>query len=70
MTMNENARPVILGGTEANAEFMPLVTISQLEYENLVRADEALKIVTELLQAEKDSYASVKHLKVILGITN
>ena len=44
------------------------VTISKLEYENLIRADEALKIVTELVQAEKDDYTNIKHLKVVLGV--
>lgn len=44
------------------------VSISQLEYENLIRADEMLKVVTDLVQAEKDDYANIKPLKVVLGV--
>lgn len=47
-----------------------MVSISQLEYENLIRADEALKIVTELLQAEPGDYADIKSLKIVLGVAN
>lgn len=45
------------------------VTIPQLEYENLIRADETLKIATELVQVEKDDYANIKSLKIVLGVT-
>lgn len=55
---------------EPKIEFLPFISLSQLEYENLVRADEALKIVTELLQAEKGDYANIKPLKIVVGITD
>lgn len=45
-----------------------MVSISQLEYENFIRADETLRIVTELLQAEKEDFANIKPLKVVLGV--
>lgn len=44
------------------------VAISQLEYESLIRADEMLKVVTDLVQAEKDDYANIKPLKIVLGV--
>jgi hypothetical protein len=44
------------------------VVISSLEYENLIRADEALRIVTELVHAEKDNYANIRPLKIVLGV--
>lgn len=47
---------------------MAEVTISTLEYANLVRAEATLQIVQDII-AKEDDYANTKTLKIILGVT-
>lgn len=44
------------------------VTISQLEYEMLIRANVTLEIVQDII-AKEDDYANITQLKTILGVT-